>query len=148
MARNYPTTVDLFGAIDPVSAAQPAPGSMDLRLQVSHQFSELLRECPLDRYEIAAQCSRLAGRDVSKNMVDAYASAGRDDHNLPLALVPVIEVVTSTARLTEWLAQRRGGRFVAGEEVLHAELGKLEALKGNIERRAKELRARLAGGGR
>lgn len=146
MAKLYPTICDLFGDASTLPATSPIPGSMDLRLQVSHQFAELLRECPMDRYEVAAQASRLTGRDVSKNMLDAYASPGRDDHNLPLALVPVIEVVTSTARMTEWLATQRGGRFCAGAEVLEAELGKLEALKGSIERRAKDLRARLAGG--
>jgi hypothetical protein len=115
---------DLFTLPQPPA---PVPASMDYRAQVSHLVSEMLaaaHAAGIDRYEVAARASRLAGRDVSKAMLDGYTSEAREEFNLPFWLVPVLETVCSSTRLTQWLAGQRGGVLKVGAETLDAEIGR------------------------
>jgi hypothetical protein len=118
----------------------PSNGNWDFRLEVSHEVSEALKSAPQDRYEVAAQLSRLTGREVSKHMLDAYAGPARDDHNLPLAIAPVLEEVIASHRLTDWLVTKRGGKATYGKETLQAELGRLTAMKDQVDRQMRQLK--------
>ncbi len=130
-------TLDLF----PVPEAAPElPGTMDFRGQVAHLVSEMLRRAPHDRFDVAARMSRLTGKDVSKNMLDAYASDAREDHNLPFYLIPALETVCESHALTAWLADVRGGRLLIGREALNAELGRLERQRDEAAKRIKQLK--------
>ncbi|MCQ8130531.1 hypothetical protein [Methylomonas rivi] len=60
-----------------------------------------------DRYAVSAEVSRISGKDVSKNMLDAYASPARIEHSLPFWLAPVLEEVCSSHVLTNWLVDSR-----------------------------------------
>jgi hypothetical protein len=124
--RRDDVTQDLFAVPAP---AAPVPGSHDYRVQVSGLVGELLKAATGDRYAVAAQMSRLAGRDVSKMMLDGYSSEAREEFNLPLYLVPALEVACGTHLLTQWLVSIRGGRLLIGREALTAELGRLEQLR-------------------
>lgn len=90
--------------------------------------------------------SRLSGDDVSKNMIDAWASPARVDHNLPLYRAALLEEVCASHLLTNWLVNLRGGRVAYGRDALHAELGRLERQRDEAGRQARELK-RLMGGG-
>lgn len=125
MTRRDAYTADLFAVPRPVPAL---PASMDYRAQVSHLVSAMLADAHaagVDRYEVAARASRLAGRDVSKAMLDGYTSEAREEFNLPLWLAPVLEAVCSSSRLTEWIASIRGGRVAFGAATIEAEIGRL-----------------------
>ena len=132
---------DLFAIPQP---AAPLPASHDYRAQVAHLTAELLRAADSDRYGIAATMSRLTGREISKYMLDAYASEARDTYNLPLWEVPALEAACHSHALTAWLAQVRGGRLLVGREALTAELGRLEQARDASTRRIRELK-RLMG---
>lgn len=88
--------------------------------------------------------SRLSGDDVSKNMIDAWASPARVDHNLPLYRAALLEEVCASHLLTNWLVNLRGGRVAYGRDALHAELGRLERQRDEAGRQARELK-RLMG---
>lgn len=142
-ARRYPTTGDLFEV--PVAAA-PLPGSMDFRGTLSHLVGEMLRSAGVDRHAIAAACSRLTGKDVSKYMLDGYAAESREEFNLPLWVVPALETACSSHDLTNWLAGVRGGRLLIGREALSAELGRITRQKQELadqERALKDQMRRL-----
>lgn len=137
MARRDSLTLDLFEVPQP---AAPLPASMNYRSQVSEMVSHLLKVAEGDRFEIAARCARLTGINVSKMMLDAYSSEGRDTFNLPFWLVPALEQACKTHVLTNWLVATRGGRMLLGREVLTAELGKWERQKEEAARVIKELK--------
>lgn len=119
-------TGDLF----PVpQAAAPVPASMDYRAQVSALVADMLRAADCDRHDLAARCSRLTGTDVSKHMLDAYASEARDTFNLPFWFAPVLESACASHDISNWLAGIRGGRLLVGRDALMAELGKLERMR-------------------
>lgn len=140
MKRRDPLTLDLFEVPQP---AAPLPASMDYRAQVSAIVAAMLKQTNKDRYDIAAACSRLTGTEVSKYMLDAYASEARETFNLPLWLVPALEEACQSHDLTNWLVAARGGRLYLGKDVLHAELGKLEKEREEIARSIKEIKNRM-----
>ena len=118
-------TGDLFAIPQPPAQV---PGSMDYRTTVSELVSGMLAEAHragMDRHEVAARASRLAGRDVTKNMLDGYTSPAREEFNVPLWVAPVLEVVCCSTTLASWHAGRHGGRLVVGAETLDAEIGRL-----------------------
>jgi hypothetical protein len=135
-------TLDIFTVPQPIPAV---PGNGNYAAQVSELVSEILKGSELDRYEIAAQMSRLSGDDVSKNMLDAWSSPARADHNLPLYRAALLEEVCSSHVLTNWLVNLRGGRVAYGREALDAELGRLERVAAEATRKARDLK-RLMGG--
>lgn len=141
MARRDDQTLDLFIPV-PVASA---PGAGNYAGQVSELVAELLKATPLDRYEIASQMSRLSGDDISKHMLDAWSSPGRPDHNLPFYRAPLLEEVCQSHALTNWLVTLRGGRVAYGRDALNAELGRLERVRDEAARKARELK-RLLGG--
>lgn len=130
-------TLDLFEIPQPVVTV---PGQGNCSAQVSELVGEMLKASDLDRYEIAARMSRLSGDDVSKAMLDAWASPARTDHNLPFYRAALLEEVCASHLLTDWLVARRGGRVAYGRDALLAELGRLERTRDEAARRARELK--------
>lgn len=118
---------------------RPSPGSANYAFEVSNLTSEMLKESPLDRWEIAAQMSRLSGDDVSKNIIDAWASPGRPDHNMPIYRLPLLEDVLSTHALTDWLVSKRGGQVAYGKDVLNAKLGRMIGMKKQLDAQIREM---------
>ena len=142
MARTRDThTLDLFEVPQP---AAEMPASMDYRREVAHLVGEVLKQADGDRYEIASRMSRLIGREVSKYMLDAWSAESRDAYNMPFYAAPVLEAACHTHALSNWLADKRGGRLLVGREALNAELGKLEKMKDEAARKIRELK-RLMG---
>lgn len=133
-------TLDLFEIPQPVLAV---PGQGNYSVQVSELVSEMLKAADVDRYEIAARMSRLSGDDVSKAMLDAWASPARLDHNLPFYRAALLEEVCASHVLTNWLVALRGGRVAYGREALLAELGRLERTRDEAGRLARELKRRM-----
>ncbi|MFD2664577.1 hypothetical protein [Halomonas halophila] len=122
----------------------PAPGSGNYAAQVSELVGGVLKHAEMDRYEVAAQMSRLSGDDVSKNMLDAWSSPARADHNIPLYRVPLLEEVCHSHAFTDWLVHLRGGRVAYGREALDAQYGKLQRMRDKIQSDMRELK-RLMG---
>lgn len=131
-----PFTGDLFAAPEPEHIT---PGRADHAFQVSHLVSEVLKAAPADRYDIAAQMSRLSGDEVSKHMLDAWASPARADHNIPLYRVPLLEEVAGTHALTDWLVAKRGGQVAYGRDVYAARLGRLMSMKKQVDAQIRAL---------
>jgi SpoVK/Ycf46/Vps4 family AAA+-type ATPase len=133
-------TLDLFEVPQP---AATLPGGMDYRAVVAGLIAEVLRASGVDRHEIAARCSRLTGKDITKYMLDAYTSEAREEFNPPLWLVPAIESACGTHYITNWLVATRGGRLLIGREALTADLGKLERQRIEIEQLIKKLKKQM-----
>jgi len=129
-------TIDIFEVPEPV---HPTPGSGNYACQVSELVGSVLKSCPEDRYEIAAQMSRLSGDDVSKHMLDAWSSPARTEHNIPLYRVPLLEDVCHSPAFTDWMVHMRGGRVAYGREALAAQYGKMQQMKDKLQQEMREL---------
>ncbi len=133
-------TIDIFEVPEPV---HPTPGSGNYACQVSELVGSVLKSCPEDRYEIAAQMSRLSGDDVSKHMLDAWSSPARSEHNIPLYRVPLLEEVCHSHAFTDWMVHMRGGRVAYGREALAAQYGKMQQMKDKLQQEMRELKRQM-----
>jgi len=134
-------TLDLF---DFPQADIVIPGESHYAREVSETVSLLLSDSGLkDRYEISAAVSRMAEKDVSKHMLDAYCSSARTDHALPFWLTPILETVCASHRLTDWLVVKRGGRVSYGQDAVDAEIGKLQIMKKQMQEKINQQINRL-----
>lgn len=130
-------TLDIFAVPTPVLAV---PGRGNYSAQVSEIVAEMLKTTGAERFEVAAQMSRLSGDDISKAMLDAWSSPARLDHNLPFYRAALLEEVCDSQLLTDWQVQLRGGRVAYGRDALLAELGRLERNRDQSARAARELK--------
>jgi len=131
---------DLFPDLFAMPSAEKAiPGASNYSFEASNLIARCMKDTPLDRWAIAAQMSRLSGDDVSKNMLDAWASPGRPDHNMPFYRCPLFEEVVSTHELTNWLVEKRGGKAAYGRDALNARLGRMVSMKKQLDSQIREL---------
>lgn len=134
-------TFDLFAVPVP---APVTPGGMDYRLAVAELLKAILDESGFaDRYEAAAAMSRLAGKEVTKYMLDAYTAPSREDYNAPAWLMPVAETACRSHRYTAWCAELRGGRLYLGAEALKAEIGRMEHQRDELAKLIRDVKRRL-----
>lgn len=139
-ARSDAFTGDLFSV---PRAAAPIAGSMDYRQHVKGLISDMLdgaRAAGLDRWEVAAQASRLAGRDVSKNMLDGYTAESREEFNCPLWLAPVLEIVCRSTAAAEWHGGVVGGQLLLGAAAIDAEIGRLEGERDKVTEQLRHMK--------
>jgi hypothetical protein len=144
MRRRDRFSGDLFVVVPQPAAS--VPGSMDFRPVVAGILSEMLRTSGKDRHQVAAEASRLVGKDISKYMLDGYTAETRKGFNLPAYLIPSVETACGSHELTSWLAGVRGGRLLIGREALDAELGRIEKQMGELTDQRRALREQLRSG--
>lgn len=137
--RGDKLTGDLFQIPSP---ADPVDSSMDYSREVAQLVGQQLKETTLDRYDIAAAMSRLTGREVSKFMLDAWASESREAHNLPFYMLPALEVALETHNFSHWQAEKRGCKLLIGREALDAELGRLQRIKDEAAEKMRAIKKR------
>ena len=119
-------TLDLF---EVPQALPPISGAMDLDVPLREALTDAIRHAPGDRLDVAAQMSRLTGRDITRYMLDAYTGESRTDHNFPFRYAAAFEAAAESFCLTNLLAKARGCSVLVGEESLLAEMGRLEQME-------------------
>jgi len=135
--RHDSLTLDLFEV--PV-ARNPLPGALAIGPAIRHLLADLLKACPRQRFEIAAQMSELTGQEITKHQLDSWTADSREGWRFPLEYLPAFEVAVQTHDITAWMADLRGCKVLVGKEALDAEIGKLERLKEEAARKIKQLK--------
>jgi hypothetical protein len=85
-----------------------------LRSRIARAVSETLRDCEHSREVVATAMSDWLGEEVSKNMLDAYASEAREDHTIPYLRLLALTEVTRDPRLLQIGAEMFG--YIVVEE--------------------------------
>jgi hypothetical protein len=109
----------------PQPASTPA-ALAGLERQVSAAVADALHGDERSREEIAARMSELLGEDVSRAMLDAYASPAREEHKVPMSRLLALIAVTDRHDLLDRLLRPVGAAVLVGEEVHTARLGHLD----------------------
>ncbi len=129
-------TVDMFDKLPPAPVS--APGGLSCRTEIALVMSEALNGH--DRYDVAAQMSKLLGRDVSKHMLDAYTAESREGHIPPFDTAIAFDLATGSRALAELFAGKIGARMAVGKEAMDAKLGQLERMKEEMTRKIKQIK--------
>ena len=128
------------------AAPAPIPGALNMSTEMRGLISNILKDCPKSRFEVAARMSELTGVEITKYQLDSWTAESRDGWRFPLEYAPALEVACETYRLTEWLASKRGCKVMVGKEALLAELGKIEQMEAELKAQKQALKKYLAGG--
>lgn len=117
-------------------------GCMDIRLAFRDTLSKAIRKSQYSRWQLAAEISRLANRDISKNLIDKYTS---NDFNYAFKaedLPAVLYVVGDTEPLRALISplaievlNLKDAKIFRLQKLLH----KKEALDKEIDNLSKEL---------
>lgn len=133
-------TLDLFDIPTPRPATA---GNLDLDVPLREALSDALKHSDADRHHVAAEMSRLTGREISKYMLDAYTAESRGDHNFPYRYAAAFEQATGSYGLTNLLSKARGCQVLVGEDALLAEFGRIERMEADLRKQKTALKKYL-----
>lgn len=139
MAKKRPSADQFAFTFDaPRPATLPAAlAGMDAR--IARTVAEILKQEDRDRIVIAAEMSVLLAEEVSKAMLDAYASPARDGHNISFARMLALIAVTNRFDLLDRELRAIGAAVLVGDEIYTAEIGHLESEIAKLQQRRKDL---------
>lgn len=126
----------------PTLAPSRGPAALaGMEQRVCSMVGSILASDARPREVIAAEMSVLLGEEVSRMMLDAYASPARTDHKVPFTRLMALIAVTERHDLLDPLLREIGAALLVGEEVHTARIGHIDR---QIEK-LKEERRRIAG---
>lgn len=99
-----------------------------IKVKIAKAIALTLKESDQNRDEIAAYMSDFLGETVTKNMVDAYASESREDHNISYVRLLAMVHATQDVRLLQFGAELFSHLVVDNKFIDWIELG-MEAEK-------------------
>lgn len=138
MAKTRPSVDQFAFTFDaPQPATLPAAlAGMDAR--IARTVAEALKDDERDRAIIAAEMSLLLDEEVSKAMLDAYASPARDGHNISFARMLALIAVTNRHDLLDREVREIGAAVLVGEEIKAAKVGHLRSKIARLNAELKE----------
>ena len=101
----------------------------------------------LDREAVARGMTEFLGRPVSRAMIDAYASAAREDHTISVPRFMGLAHVTNDRRLVQLLADPLGLACIEGRYLPLIELAAVREREEQMRRRGEALRRQARSGG-
>lgn len=105
-----------------------------LRARIAKAVSETLKEATAPREEIAMHMSHWLGEEVSKNMLDAYASEAREEQTISFLRLLALVHVTGDVRLLQLGAEMFGHSVIDDKYLAWVEIGQLADTKNEIEK--------------
>lgn len=124
-SKPHPGQLDMFGAMPVVDPTAPAALAAS-PFQTARAVSEILKDDPRSREVIAAEMSVLLEQEVSKAMLDAYASPGREDHNISFDRLKALIAVTGRIDILGRELRSIGVSVVDGNGLMLAEIGHID----------------------
>lgn len=122
---------------------RPEPGSMNISAQLRQELSRTLKQCPLSRFEVAARMSELLDVEISKSQLDSWTAESKEYHRFPAEYLAAFCRATGHYGPLELIARRAGCYLAKSEQVLLAELGRIEYQRRELARQEKAVRRML-----
>ncbi|NLF16683.1 MAG: DNA transposition protein [Lentisphaerae bacterium] len=117
---------------------EPIVRASTLRSRIAHAVAATLRDCELPREEVARQMSAWLGEDVSRTMLDAYASEAREEKTIPYLRLMALVHVTGDMRLLQLGAELFAHSVVDDRYLRWVEVGKRALRKKEIAQIAEQ----------
>ncbi len=116
--------------------------------RISRAIGAALKDCGVERAEIARRMTAFLGEPVSTNMLNAYASQAREDHAISVPRFIALMMATGDRRLLQMLAEDQGWAVIEKKHLPLIELAAVQDKLAELEvhRAALKRRVRTAGG--
>ena len=141
MSKRAANPAQLGFTFDPPTPACADADLAGLDRIVAAKVARILNEDGRSRHVLAGAVSALLDEDVTKLMLDAYASQARDNHNISAARLFALIAVTERFDLLDMLMRRIGAALLVGEELHAARLGHLRAQQRALSAEIKKIEA-------
>ncbi len=128
----------VFDAPQPASEPAELAG---LERQVSRAVSAMLKDDVRPREVLAAEMSVLLDEEVSRYMLDAYASPARPEHKVPASRLFALVAVTNRFDLLDRILREIGAAVLVGDEVNTAYLGQIDRQIAQLQSKRKRIAA-------
>lgn len=142
--------LNLFDIIQQVSERQKSislsndiPGRLNISATLRELVSHGLKHPHLNRYGVAAEMSKLLGKEITKSMLDRWSAESKENHRFPLDYLNAFIEVTGDKTILRLICEKAGGYFIEGEDALLTELGRIEKQKEEIAKKEKLIRQTL-----
>lgn len=123
-------------ALDPAQLGftfeAPVPASSEADLAgidrvIAAAVARILRDESRSRAEVAGAMSALLDEEVTKFMLDAYASEARDSHNISAGRFLALVAVAKRYDVLDHVVRKIGAAILVGEEIHTARAGHLRS---------------------
>lgn len=123
--RGDDRTLDLLAWAPPEPPRYPEERvrTSTLRDRISRAVAETLKDCETSRADIATAMGEWLGEEVSENMLNAYASQGREEHTIPYLRLLALAQVTGDVRLLQLGAELFGHTVIENRFQPFIEIG-------------------------
>jgi hypothetical protein len=138
MSRRKVASINQFAFT--FEAPQPATNAADLAgldRVIAKSVAKALRGDDRSRVEIAGAMSELLDEEVTRFMLDAYASEAREEHNISASRFLALIAVTNRHDILDHILRRIGAAVLVGAEIATARAGHLRC---TIDRLRDELK--------
>lgn len=119
--------VQLGFTFDPPTPARASADLAGFERLIAAKVARALKDDERSREVVAAEMTDLLGEEVTRWMLDAYASEARDNHNISAARFLALIAVTDRFDILDSAVRRIGAALLVGEEIMTAHLGHLQA---------------------
>ncbi|MBV1917588.1 MAG: hypothetical protein KUG65_05960 [Sphingomonadaceae bacterium] len=140
MGKRNAKSDQLGFAFEPPAPATLPAALAGLERQISGLVSTILHDEERSRLVLAAEVSELLGENVSKEMLDAYSSAAREGHRVPMSRFLALVAVCSRQDLLDQAVRPVGAAVLVGEEVHTARLGHIQRQIERLQTERKKIR--------
>lgn len=108
--------------------------------RVTGAIAQILKDDDRSRFTLAGEISRVLDDDVSKAVLDKYASESADAHNMSVGRFLALIMVSGRYDILDALMSEIGASLLIGQEVLTAELGAIAAQEAALQKRKNEIK--------
>ena len=144
--RPAPVQPSLLEWVPAAPYAEADVRAASLAGRISRAVAQTLRECGLERDEIARRMTAFLGERVSPGVLNAYASQAREEHNISAVRLVALAHATGDTRLLELLLQPFDLTAISRRMLPMLELAQVHEEAEVLRRRKDAIRRSLAGG--
>ena len=144
--RPAPVQPSLLDWAPPAPYAEQDVRAATLAGRISRAVAQTLRECGLDRPEVARRMGTFLGEAVSVAMLNGYASQAREDHSISAVRLLALMHATGDTRLLELLLQPFDLAVIPRRLLPMIELAEVHEQMETLKRRKDALRRSATGG--
>ncbi len=138
-AKSHP---DQFGFRFEAPRMSDKPAALaGLESQIASAVGTILNSITEPREVTAAKMSVLLADQVSRQMLDAYASPAREGHKVPMSRFLALVAVTKRHDVLDILMREIGAAVLVDEEIQTARIGQLQLTIDEANRELKRLKA-------
>lgn len=114
-------------------------GSLDFDTTIRELISHALKNTQLNRYGVAAEMSRLLGKEVTKSQLDSWSAESKENNRFYLSHLNALMAATGDKSILRFICEKAGGYFIESSDAMRLELGKIQEQEKELQKRRKAI---------